>query len=154
MAKVIKCFVCGKEVKQAGGREKRFCSPACRSAGWRMGKTANPCFYCGVPADTIDHVPPRSVRPFIVIEKLLHKYPFHEVTCCHECNVLLGDRALWSLPKRKKFIKRTLRIRYKRLLAAPAWTDEEKKPMGYSLKVIIEQKELMRRVLLERLSWS
>src|SRR6266404_4024559 len=134
--RIIKCIVCGKEVKQVSVREKRFCSAACRASSWRIGLTAIPCFYCGCPANTIDHVPPKSVRSFIVAEKLRSKYTFSEVNCCLECNVLLGDRPIWRLSLRKRFIKRALRLRYARLLRGPIWTTAEKNVMGYNLKVI------------------
>lgn len=151
--KTVLCRTCGKEMKQFSSKPKLYCSATCRSASWRLGTTSVPCFYCGCPAQSIDHIPPKSVRPFIMAERLQWKYPFKEVDACGECNGLLSDRPFWDLQKRKKFIKRALRWKYRRILALPEWTPPEKNELGYNLKTIVEIKSMNKRIVTERLAW-
>jgi len=83
------------------------------------------CYYCGAIAGTIDHVPPRSIRPTLIHLGLSKRIPFIEVSACHECNTMLSDHSIWTLHKRKDFIKKRLRRRYHRALASPDWSDSE-----------------------------
>lgn len=147
------CLTCGKAFKEKRAGRKRFCSDSCRALHWRQGVSATPCYYCGCPAGTIDHIPPRSIRPFLIAEKLDNKYPFVEVDACQECNNLLGARTLWTAKKRKKFIKRALRLRYKKFIRQPDWSQEELKALGRSLRSYVEMMSIARKVLLQRLSW-
>jgi hypothetical protein len=90
-----------------------------------------------VPADTVDHIPPQSVRRFLADRGLDKKYKFIEVWCCRECNCLLGARALWTIERRKKFIKVALRKRYKKFLRIPEWTDREISRLGPGLQPVV-----------------
>ena len=47
------------------------------------------CFYCGEPASTIDHVPPKSIRFTLIGLGAQTIYPFYELDCCRECNSAL-----------------------------------------------------------------
>jgi hypothetical protein len=114
----------------------RFCSDRCRQTAFHTKELVTAeiaCVYCGVPADTIDHIPPRYVRLTLIELKLDTRYPFVEVRACRECNTLLGTRAFWTVTQRKAFIKRVLRSRYRKYLKIPAWTNEELNELGPSL---------------------
>lgn len=149
----ISCVVCGKEIRVSRRGRKRFCSAACRSLQWRSGKVSDPCYYCGCPSTSIDHVPPQNSRREIFLQNLQSKYPFSEVRSCRECNSLLGARGLWTLPSRKKFIRRTLRLRYKKLLKMPDWEPEQLDELGETLRSQVQAGIIMKKILLARLRW-
>jgi hypothetical protein len=153
MSKINNCLVCGTPIKVSREGRKKFCSSSCRAIAWRSGLIVQPCFYCGVPADTIDHSPPRAARASILDAGLQKRYPFEEVDCCRECNGLLGYRGLWTLPLRKKFIRRILRWKYRRLLAQPIWTETQLSELGYSLRTFVEHRARQKEILLQRLKW-
>lgn len=112
-----------------------FCKDACREEAQREKRsTEYSCEYCGLVSDSIDHVPPRSVRSTLIDLGLASKYPFVEVRACRECNSLLGSRPLWTIFLRRKFIFETLKKRYKIYLEMPDWSDSELEALGYTLK--------------------
>jgi hypothetical protein len=94
-------------------------------AARRRNQDLAPCVYCGVAANSIDHVPPQSARPRLLELGLERKYPFFEVEACRECNSALGARGLWTLVARRDYIKKFLRRRYRGFLNIPDWTDTE-----------------------------
>lgn len=147
------CVVCGKAMTERRAGKKKYCSDVCRAFQWRTGQSATPCRYCGCPADTVDHVPPQSARPILVTHGLQPNYPFIEVDACRECNTLLGNRALWTVPKRKRFIRRALRLRYRRLLRLPAWSPEQLAELGHNMRSFVSAGLIAKAVLLDRLKW-
>lgn len=92
---------------------------------FRRDPNIEPCVYCGVAANSIDHVPPREAREGILAAGLGRRYPFFEVHACRECNSVLGSRGLWTLTARREYIKRALRRRYAEFLRIPDWDDSE-----------------------------
>ncbi len=154
MAFVSECKRCGARI--TGRRDKIYCSDACRFADWREGKTsaeANLCIYCGLPADSLDHIPPQSVRPTLVKMGIASRFPFREVWACRECNSLLGYRELWTIELRKRFIKKALRKKYRRYLRIPHWDDREISELGYALQQHVLQGTVIREILEYRLKW-
>lgn len=150
--KIANCPVCSRQFKFRPNR--KYCSEKCRYEAWRIGQNAKPCYYCGVPADGIDHVPPRSVRS-ILIQEQNRRWPFVEVNCCHECNSILGARPPWTLPERKAKVKIALRRRYGRVLHMPDWTEaqiaeyEERSLLG----AYIRESVLIARIARQRIEW-
>lgn len=133
---------------------KRFCSDRCRFKAWDTGINQRPCAYCGVPADTVDHVPPISIRGSLVTLGET-RWPFIEVPACHECNNLFGDRPPWTVLGRKAEIKKLLRKRYRKYLAIPEWEDREimeHDPRGL-LGSYIREGIFIRDVIRKRLKW-
>lgn len=112
-----------------------------------------PCYYCGQPGITVDHVPPISLRSRLGELGLNDRYTFHEVRACHECNVLLGARPLYTLTDRKRFMKRTLRRRYARFLRLPIWTDAQLAELGPTLKSSVLSAILTAEIVHKRLNW-
>jgi hypothetical protein len=149
------CKRCSKVIR--GRRDKIYCSDRCRFADWAEYRTtlpeAKPCRYCGLACDTIDHIPPQSVRPRLVELGIANRYPFIEVWCCRECNTLLGARALWTVETRKKFIKQALRKRYHRYLNAPEWTDREISHLSGTLQRYVLNREIIKAMVEKRLTW-
>jgi hypothetical protein len=93
------------------------------------------CFYCGLPANSIDHVVPQSV--LYMLEDTGHSTHGNrvmKVPCCHECNCLLGASCQSTLTERKKSLKDKLRHRYRKYLDLPDWTDQELSELGDHLR--------------------
>lgn len=113
------------------------------------------CYYCGAPAETVDHVPPRSIRPFILENPQQRQhYPFYEVNCCKECNCrFLGTKG-WTLAERKKHVAQQIKRKYRRLLAMPDWTPEELQGMSMKMKTQIRANLKKRDNVRERLRWA
>lgn len=131
-----------------------FCTPGCRrSAHFDDRIIEHACAYCGMIANTVDHVPPTSVRPTIIELRLVHRYPFTEVQCCSECNSLLGRRPLWTVVQRREFIHARLRRRYKKYLALPDWSEMELLALESTLRGSIEHGLAVKSVVLNRLAW-
>jgi len=103
-----------------------------------------PCYYCGAVATDREHVVPRQYIPNNNIMK---------VDSCKECNLLLGYTVQDSLQLRKDYLKEKLRIRYKKILTLPEWTEEELEEMEYNLRLHIEQGRRLKEIIKERLAW-
>jgi len=148
------CQNCGKLITK-GRKDKKFCSEACRYTYWRdnPGKLP-PCYYCGFPADTIDHVPPISARSRLSELGLSPRYPNSEIDACTECNcVLLGSRPIWTLTERKLFIKKALQKKYRKVLKMKQFTDSELSQFGYNLRTSTISKAVLAEIIRSRLAW-
>ena len=112
-----------------------FCSSSCRFDSHRNeAQQEYACVYCGLGGDSVDHVPPSSVRPSLIALGIASRYPFVEVRCCRECNSLLGNRAYWTVPQRKHYIKAQLKRRYLKFLRIPDWTELELARLSLTLR--------------------
>lgn len=151
-----RCKVCGHWF--TGRSDKIYCSASCRHTDWqdeKAGKpSAQPCEYCGQPADSIDNVPPQSARQFIKDSGLASRFPFKEVWACRECNSILGARAIFTITARRKFIKKVLRIRYKKFLKIPEWRDTELTALGHTLRSTVLNGVIMKELVEARLAWK
>lgn len=108
-----------------------------------------------MPGESVDHVPPRSVRAIILQEGAQNRWPFVEVPACLECNCFLGSRPPWSLAERKVVAKQKIKRRYARFLAIPKWTPEEleKYPKRGVLRGYIDEGIILRDATELRLKW-
>jgi hypothetical protein len=114
-----------------------------------------PCTYCGLPANSIDHVPPRSVRKAIREQGMAHWFPFVEVPACRECNsAVLGDRGGWKVESRRAYVKKVLRRRYASILRIPDWTDRELALMSPTLAQHIQAGINARELTIKRLGFQ
>ena len=145
------CAYCEREFASRGNQ--RFCSDKCRFQAWAKGQDCDRCYYCGLPADTIDHVPPRAYRNFILQQpELAKRYKFVEVRACLECNSTLGAKALWNLTERKEYIKKYLKRRYGKERWVD-WDEEELEELGYSLRTKVEEQLLILEVNRRRIKY-
>lgn len=111
-----------------------------------------PCVYCGMPADTVDHVPPRHMR--VQIQALgLVGIQEREVPACRECNSALGARPLLTVTERRDYMKDFIRRRYKSVLRMKDFTEEELLELGESLRGMIRRNLSMRQIIQQRLRW-
>jgi hypothetical protein len=104
-------------------------------------------------ADSIDHLPPRSVRSTLQQQGVAGRYKFLEVDCCRECNCLAGAEPPWDLPGRKKMLKKKLKKRYAKYLNMPRWDEKELSELGRNLRIKVEQGLLLKGLIEQRLKW-
>lgn len=98
------------------------------------------CFYCGDPADTLDHVPPLSVIDSMPYEQRKRfEIPAVLVPCCSECNGALGDRRLTTVQDRLNFLESYYDAFFKKQQAM--WHEEEIKQLGYTLQVGVRARQ-------------
>lgn len=142
------CRHCSKPIKRP--KHGGYCSDMCSYKAWK--ETAEPCTYCGMPANTIDHVPPISARP-ILTSMGVSRWDFLEVPSCHECNSAIGAKALWTVRERKQWIKGFLSKKYKRILKMPNWTEEEISELGRGLKDHVEAFTALKKLTIGRVGW-
>lgn len=117
-----------------------------------LGEATEACTYCGMPADTRDHVIPRAARGAVAPDVLL-RVP-DTVPCCRECNSLAGDRIVCeSVAEKREEIQFLLRLRYRRLLALPDWGSEELAELGPAMRRSVRARLRERDTVLERLAW-
>lgn len=133
---------------------QHFCSKACRESSHKTQQLAEyTCVYCGLVAATVDHIPPRTVRPSLIALGYQDLYPFIEVRACLECNSTLSDRPLWDVQSRKDHIKDRLKRKYKRYLELPDWSPDDLAEMGYKMRLHITQGLAIRAVTRARISY-
>lgn len=103
--------------------------------------TGTTCAYCGVRADTEDHVFPASAM-FDVLRNGAYEVESLLVPCCKECNSLAGASVHATFNLKLDYIRQQLRERYKRVLAAEDFNALE--VIYESDKAIIEKVEMLR----------
>lgn len=109
------------------------------------------CYYCGQVAETVDHVPPKTLRDRMTSEGIAFKAV--EVAACKECNSALGPRPLLTLPARKDFVKAWIRRRYRRYLAIAHWPDDDLAELGPNLSGYVRASIVKRAIIKDRLAW-
>jgi len=112
-----------------------------------------PCAYCGLPADSIDHIPSQCMRAKLIA---LGEYRgvWKEVPACRWCNSVLGRLALLTIDDRRQHIKASLRRKFKRLLKARIWSDEEIDEMGGGLRSYLRESKAKALEIRSRLAWA
>ena len=124
---------------------------------WEESEEYEPCYYCGLPGDQIEHVIPRvvlrSLNDFPELKARFTRGRKLIVPACRECNTLLGASLQKTLQERKAYLKERLRRRYKRLLAMPVWEEYELEEMGPHLRQNIEANIKKAELIRERLAW-
>jgi hypothetical protein len=105
---------------------------------------ALPCFYCGDPADTVDHVVPQSLIDSArnsgdeaLLELVQERRRRMTVPACRECNGLAGAKYHQTLDERTRFIQGRLARKHAKVLSMPDWTDSEFTDMADLLRNLI-----------------
>ncbi len=106
------------------------------------------CVYCGVQADSVDHVPP------VLLKREVDKADRFCVPACQECNSTLGSKRLFTLLDRQVYIQLQYRRKYKTLLTMRDWTSAELSELGYTLRTYVELQLEKKAWVLSRLSYS
>ena len=119
---------------------------------------ANPCYYCGAVAETIDHVVPRSLIESLInsgVDELtavaLNGSRRMLVPCCRECNGLAGSKYHETLAERAEFVRGRLARRHRKALAMPDWSASELAELsqglrGFVIAGLYERDDLRRRL--------
>lgn len=103
------------------------------------------CFYCGMPADTVDHFPPVSRVHDYRSLGLLHE-TYVTVSSCKECNSILADSLQETLIDRVEALKNKLQKRLKKHLKMPEWFQDEVDEMGAVMRSFIAGQERQREL--------
>lgn len=112
------------------------------------------CAYCGDPATSEDHVVPLSYLGRLGTD-FERRLPFLRqgliiVPACHACNAMLGTFVATSVAARRRELARRLRRKYRRLLGAVEWSEEELSGLGPSLRIYFTALDARSRALWER----
>lgn len=104
------------------------------------------CLYCGQPAETDDHFPPLAFtgpcgRGFLL-------------PACTECNGIVGARYPTNLWKRCDAVKAGIRRKYRKILKAPLWDDEDLEEMSETFRKGLAACTRTKELIGERLVWS
>lgn len=90
------------------------------------------CFYCGLPAPTVDHVPPLNKVADLLMEYESLKYI--KVPACQECNGIASDFPHIDIYERQEYIKKKLKKKYQKYIKSMDWEEDEIEQLGYRMK--------------------
>lgn len=121
--------------------------------------SVNVCYYCGEPADSIDHVVPLSLIRQLeddpeALERVIGKGRIREVDACRDCNHRLSSEYDINLKDRKERLRDRLRSRYLRLLAMPEWTDDDLGELNGWLQGSVIHATAVQAWIMRRLSYE
>ena len=106
------------------------------------------CVYCGDPATDRDHVIPSSYSQAI---KTFGDTSW--VWACRECNELLSNKMLVTVPIRAAYLADALKSRHKALLHTAKWTEEELSDLGPMLQQRIRAALIRKNRISARILW-
>lgn len=89
------------------------------------------CVYCGATAWTKDHILPVTLTGEAIRRHVL------VVPSCGECNSIINDKYAPSITERREIATRGLRKKYRKVLNAHHYTDEEVAEFGPGLRPTI-----------------
>lgn len=101
------------------------------------------CVYCGRPAESDEHFPPRDMGVVGVI-----------LPACLECNSMAGTQYPAEFWARAAFVQLCIARKYKKVLQLPVWSMEELNELGPRLRQEVERCQENRRIVHARLAWS
>lgn len=117
-------------------------------------ENGDPCYYCGLPASSVDHVVPRAFLSAISgVDLSVNRHRILTVPACRECNSLLGASYQGTLEERKAHLKSILKTRYRKLLSSPPWSEAELEEIGPHLREEIERNMRNRDLIEARIRW-
>lgn len=81
----------------------------------QYGKRGDPCIYCGVASNTMDHIPPLGIAEPMMYEGLSNR--FEIVPACSECNDTLSNVRELNIVTRQAYLYNRYLIKYEATLA-------------------------------------
>ena len=113
------------------------------------------CAYCGIFADTYDHVPPLSyVHSLGLAHFEDNGIRLYRVPACRECNSLLANSCAATVSKRRDYVKKKLRARYAKHLASAKWEPSELEELGFNLRTLVQEGADIGEWIRRRLGWA
>jgi len=106
------------------------------------------CIYCGRGGFTRDHLMPVRVTGDAARKHVL------TVPACGECNSIISDKPVSSITGRRAIAKAGLRKKYKRILRAHEYSDEEIEEFGPGLRPTILRARAEKADVQERLDFA
>ena len=143
------CAWCGDELPCG---VERFCSEDCEHAAYYV----EPCTYCGLPADSVDHVIPLALRDTLrEVGGWRNKWGriSDTVPSCRECNSVAGAKVFDTIDEKRRYIHDRMRDRYASVLRMPQWTDEDKAELGPGLRQYVDASQELASLVRARLRW-
>jgi hypothetical protein len=105
------------------------------------------CVYCGLDADTVDHLLPRGWSGDTLRSRVL------TVPACRECNSAIGGQWASTITERREVAQAAIRRRYRKLLAGAALSQKDLAELGPNLRSYVEASLTVRKVVEARLAW-
>lgn len=109
------------------------------------------CAYCGQGANARDHVVPVCWNSAAANRKGVDHSENQVIPVCNECNSILGGQAIFSIAERADYLATRLAVKYRKVLSAPVWTDEDLDQLSGMLKKHIKAKQSERLLVLDRI---
>lgn len=123
-----------------------------------MGYEILKCFYCGDDATCKDHIIPVSYY-YSGKRQPKKKYLTSEygkenlIDSCNECNNIAWNKIFQDVFAKKEYIQEKIKLKYKKVVNMPFWSEEEINELGYMLKKEIRIQQLARKWILNRMSY-
>lgn len=111
------------------------------------------CVYCGIPSETLDHVPPLSLTNMLN-DKARSELDFIKVPACGECNSILNDSPILSVSDRRYKVRDALRRKYKSALNMPRWDEDELSELDASMADEIRLASKRAEWVKGRITWT
>ena len=125
-----------------------------RVAGmYAVMETRGVCVYCGDRATTRDHVLPVTIASRLADLRAI-KGGLLIVPACSDCNGLAGGLLFKSVSAKRRYIRRRLLQRHKRLLEMAEWTDQQLEACGWVLRTKILADLAAREKVRARIAWK
>jgi hypothetical protein len=115
------------------------------------------CTYCGILADSEDHVVPRHLLERadelgLDLSKVMRMRSWI-VPSCRECNSMLGGQLFATIQERRAAAHKGIRRKYASYLRIPDWSDDELDEMGPNAQREIVAGMAIRDWVRGRLRW-
>lgn len=92
------------------------------------------CIYCGSDSSLIkEHVIPASFFGYRSSDSDKQWI----VTACETCNLLAGSFTCFSIPEKTAYILTRYKMKYRKLLETPHWSEEELNGLDYTLRMSV-----------------
>jgi len=114
---------------------------------------ATPCAYCGMPAETDDHVIPWSFYASVNDCVILSAYRWALVPACYECNCIAGDKVFETISQKRRYIQERLRCRYRKILSIPPWSEEDLADLSPLLAQYVRHGLKLRAIISQRITY-
>lgn len=137
-----------KHDKERKRRQKTYGHMYRRHRGETIDRDS--CFYCGAPAEHLDHCPPLAWIDSRTSEQWRDaSIPIVLLPSCGKCNQALGDKPLFTALDRLLHLENMLDVQYEK--GAALWSDAELEDMSESFKHAIQTRRRALADLLARL---